>query len=195
MPDGPANPFGVGFCATETVLKTEQQAQRNGNPAKSRIWKVKNPSSLNRMNGAQLCAFASWGLGLYVVLCMVNAGPLACSNWSGSNSSGILVLDRTAGGLEAGTRANATAVCQPQQLAPPPWQICHQGEPLLSIFTVQTGEACCAFVLSLYQNRALEMHAQDTVASGCAAPVGDAICGGRTVPSRVLSAGAQSGGH
>ena len=56
MPDGPANPFGVGFCATETVLKTEQQAQRNGNPAKSRIWKVKNPNSLNRMNGAQLCA-------------------------------------------------------------------------------------------------------------------------------------------
>lgn len=54
MPDGPANPHGVGFCATETLLKTEQQAQRNINAAKSRIWKVKNPSSLNPMNGSQL---------------------------------------------------------------------------------------------------------------------------------------------
>lgn len=51
MPDGPANPYGVGFCATETVLKTKQQAQRNGDAAKSRVWKVVNPASLNPMNG------------------------------------------------------------------------------------------------------------------------------------------------
>lgn len=52
MPDGPANPYGVGFCATETVLKTEQQAQRDVSAAKSRVWKVKNPNSINPMNGA-----------------------------------------------------------------------------------------------------------------------------------------------
>lgn len=52
MPDGPANPHGVGFCATETKLRTELEAQRNGDPVKSRIWKVKNPNVLNPLNGA-----------------------------------------------------------------------------------------------------------------------------------------------
>ncbi len=59
MPDGPANPYGVGFCATETVLKTEQQAQRNGDATKSRIWKVINPNSLNPMNGESFCQIST----------------------------------------------------------------------------------------------------------------------------------------
>lgn len=52
MPDGPANPRGVGFCATETVLRTELEAQCNGNPVKSRVWKVKNPNQ-----SSQRCLF------------------------------------------------------------------------------------------------------------------------------------------
>ena len=51
MPDGPANPYGVGFCATETLLRTEQEAKRNSDFAKSRIWKIKNVNKLNPMNG------------------------------------------------------------------------------------------------------------------------------------------------
>ncbi len=52
MPDGPANPHGVGFCATETLLPTELEAQRSGEPSKSRVWKVKNPNVVNPLNGA-----------------------------------------------------------------------------------------------------------------------------------------------
>lgn len=51
MPDGPANPCGVGICATETILGTELAAQRNGDPSKSRVWKIKNPKVLNPLNG------------------------------------------------------------------------------------------------------------------------------------------------
>jgi Cu2+-containing amine oxidase len=40
MPLGPANPHGVGFVTRETLLETEQQAQRMCAPEKSRAWKV-----------------------------------------------------------------------------------------------------------------------------------------------------------
>ena len=52
LPDGPKNPHGVGFVANETVLRSEKQAQRMGDLNTSRIWKIKNPNSINPLNGA-----------------------------------------------------------------------------------------------------------------------------------------------
>ena len=51
LPDGPANPHGVGFVANETVLRSEKEAQRMGDLNTSRIWKIKNPNSINPLNG------------------------------------------------------------------------------------------------------------------------------------------------
>lgn len=144
MPDGPANPFGVGFCATETVLNTEQQAQRNGNPAKSRIWKVKNPNSLNRMNGAQLCA------AVVRRACMAGRHryrvslSLAVPEFRSEGSYSSLCPDRAASGLEAGAGADAAPVCQPQQLAPPPRQIRHQGGNDPAVIMALASAAACS---------------------------------------------------
>lgn len=41
MPLGPDNPHGIGFVTKETVLETEQQAQRMCAPERSRTWKVR----------------------------------------------------------------------------------------------------------------------------------------------------------
>jgi len=49
--DGPQNPHGVGFVANETVLRSEKEAQRMGDLNTSRIWKIKNPNSINPLNG------------------------------------------------------------------------------------------------------------------------------------------------
>ena len=54
MPLGPDNPYGVGFSADETEFQTEKQAIRMVNPSTSRIWKIKNPSILNKMTGEVL---------------------------------------------------------------------------------------------------------------------------------------------
>ena len=54
MPLGPDNPYGVGFSADETEFQTEKQAIRMVNPSTSRIWKIKNPSKLNKMTGEAL---------------------------------------------------------------------------------------------------------------------------------------------
>ena len=51
MPEGPANPFNVGFIAKETMLRTEQDAIRMADVGKSRYWKIKNPNSINPLNG------------------------------------------------------------------------------------------------------------------------------------------------
>ena len=51
LPDGPRNPHGVGFVANETVLRSEKQAQRMGDLNTSRVWKIKNPNSINPLNG------------------------------------------------------------------------------------------------------------------------------------------------
>ncbi|KAK9817313.1 hypothetical protein WJX72_012521 [[Myrmecia] bisecta] len=51
MPEGPDNPYGVGFKATERDLTTEKEAQRCIDVACSRIWKIKNKHSLNPVNG------------------------------------------------------------------------------------------------------------------------------------------------
>jgi Cu2+-containing amine oxidase len=40
MPLGPRNPHGVGFDVVERVLESEQEAQRNCAPERSRVWKV-----------------------------------------------------------------------------------------------------------------------------------------------------------
>ena len=55
MPLGPDNPYGVGFSADETEFQTEKQAIRMVNPSTSRIWKIKNPSKLNKMTGEAFC--------------------------------------------------------------------------------------------------------------------------------------------
>ena len=51
LPDGPINPHGVGFVAKETVLRSEKEAQRMGDLNTSRVWKIKNPGSVNPLNG------------------------------------------------------------------------------------------------------------------------------------------------
>jgi primary-amine oxidase len=52
MPLGPDNPYGVGFTAIETEFETEQEAIREVDPRRSRVWKIKNPHSLNPITGA-----------------------------------------------------------------------------------------------------------------------------------------------
>ena len=42
---------GVGFCATETEFNTEQEAIREVDPRRSRVWKIKNPHSRNTVTG------------------------------------------------------------------------------------------------------------------------------------------------
>lgn len=54
-PEGPANPFNVGFNATETPLTSELRAKRRVNTETSRIWKVVNHSSRNAVTGGRCC--------------------------------------------------------------------------------------------------------------------------------------------
>jgi primary-amine oxidase len=49
VPTGPRNPYGGGFEMHETVLATEQQAQRNLNLASSRKWIVQSSSARNAL--------------------------------------------------------------------------------------------------------------------------------------------------
>jgi primary-amine oxidase len=46
---GPRNPHGNAFVAEETLLATEQQAQRRVNSATARFWRVVNPGKKNRL--------------------------------------------------------------------------------------------------------------------------------------------------
>src|SRR5438128_853278 len=48
-PLGERNPYGNAFFARETLLTTEQEAQRVIDPLVGRYWKVINPHSRNRM--------------------------------------------------------------------------------------------------------------------------------------------------
>ena len=52
MPLGPDNPHGVGFVATETEFSREQEAIREVDPRRSRVWKIKNEASRNVNTGA-----------------------------------------------------------------------------------------------------------------------------------------------
>ncbi|MEX1006803.1 MAG: primary-amine oxidase [Acidimicrobiia bacterium] len=49
VPTGPENPWGNAFAQQSTRLDTELAAQREVNAATSRVWKVVNPSRLNRL--------------------------------------------------------------------------------------------------------------------------------------------------
>jgi primary-amine oxidase len=49
VPTGPDNPHGNAFVAEETLLSTEQQAQRRVNSATARFWRVVNPNKTNRL--------------------------------------------------------------------------------------------------------------------------------------------------
>lgn len=51
MPPGPKNPFDIGFFHKETELVTEKAAIRDIDPAKSRVWKIKNPHVTNPKTG------------------------------------------------------------------------------------------------------------------------------------------------
>ncbi len=51
MDDGPDNPFGNGFVATETPLLSESEAQRVCSPQTARYWKVSNPASKHPVTG------------------------------------------------------------------------------------------------------------------------------------------------
>jgi primary-amine oxidase len=47
MPPGPDNPLHNGFVAQVTPLRTEQEAQRFVDPARSRTWRIANPHQTN----------------------------------------------------------------------------------------------------------------------------------------------------
>jgi Cu2+-containing amine oxidase len=47
MPAGSDNPYGNGFRVVDTPLTSTHQAQRVADPFKGRVWKIKNPSSIN----------------------------------------------------------------------------------------------------------------------------------------------------
>jgi primary-amine oxidase len=49
VPTGANNPHGNAFVAEETLLATEQEAQRRVNSATARFWRVVNPSKKNRL--------------------------------------------------------------------------------------------------------------------------------------------------
>ena len=49
VPTGPSNPHGNAFVAEETLLGTEQAAQRRVNSATARFWRVVNPNKKNRL--------------------------------------------------------------------------------------------------------------------------------------------------
>ena len=49
VPTGESNPHGNAFVAEETLLATEQQAQRRVNSATARFWRVVNPHKKNRL--------------------------------------------------------------------------------------------------------------------------------------------------
>jgi len=49
VPTGAGNPHGNAIVAEETLLATEQQAQRRVNSATARFWRVANPHKINRL--------------------------------------------------------------------------------------------------------------------------------------------------
>ena len=49
LPAGADNPYGSGFRTRTTPLRNEGEARRNISPERSRVWKVVNPDSRNRL--------------------------------------------------------------------------------------------------------------------------------------------------
>jgi lipoate synthase len=88
MPLGPDNPHGVGFVATETEFCREQEAIREVDPRRSRVWKIKNEASRNVNTG--VCArahapFLSSFLAHASAACM--HAPEACARGSAFGSA------------------------------------------------------------------------------------------------------------
>lgn len=52
MPRSAGNPHGNGFTAQETDLTSTSMAQRLTAPDRARIWKIKNPSTINPVSKA-----------------------------------------------------------------------------------------------------------------------------------------------
>jgi primary-amine oxidase len=48
-PAGPENPFGNAWRSVATAFDTEQQAIRDVDASRSRVWKIVNPQRLNRL--------------------------------------------------------------------------------------------------------------------------------------------------
>lgn len=49
--DPVTNPYGNAFRAKYTPLQSEKQAQRDVSPQTARSWSIRNPTSLNPVNG------------------------------------------------------------------------------------------------------------------------------------------------
>eukprot|EP01023_Acetabularia_acetabulum_P066619 TRINITY_DN9016_c0_g2_i1.p1 TRINITY_DN9016_c0_g2~~TRINITY_DN9016_c0_g2_i1.p1 ORF type:complete len:714 (+),score=119.60 TRINITY_DN9016_c0_g2_i1:60-2201(+) len=60
------NPWGNGFKTVETILTTEQEAQRVTSASKNRIWRIVNPNQLNPITGDPIayCLMPSVGQSL-----------------------------------------------------------------------------------------------------------------------------------
>jgi primary-amine oxidase len=67
IPNKDGNPLGHGFAMTETLFKTEKQAQRQVNAPTARSWKIVNPSVLNELGQPSA----------YMLMPMGNAAPYA----------------------------------------------------------------------------------------------------------------------
>jgi primary-amine oxidase len=52
VPTGPDNPYGNAFKTKETTLHSVATAKRLIAPEKARIWKIKNPHVLNKVQTA-----------------------------------------------------------------------------------------------------------------------------------------------
>jgi primary-amine oxidase len=52
MPEGPDNEYANGFRSVATALDSETTARRDVDPARSRTWRITNPSSTNRLGDA-----------------------------------------------------------------------------------------------------------------------------------------------
>ena len=78
LPPGPDNPYGNGAVAIESDLTTVHGAQRVIAPEKGRVWKFKNPASLNPVTGAprlRPCCFGGRGGGAVHINCLSASKP------------------------------------------------------------------------------------------------------------------------
>lgn len=139
---------GVGFCATETEFNTEQEAIREVDPRRSRVWKIKNPHSRNSVTGKPVVSAdteiapdkgsSTVGINTTLLAFLGHVGDSvpACM-WAARDSGGMSAACwwcRCASGLQAGSCAHAAPVCAPEQRARAPRRLRHQaavGDALL----------------------------------------------------------------
>ena len=115
MPLGPRNPHGVGFDVVERVLESEQEAQRNCAPERSRVWKVGPPAQLACLVHTITLPFALrlWGFvaaSSRIDRPVLNRPPLwlpVCP--AGAEPQRAQPRHRQAGGMEAHARLTEPA--------------------------------------------------------------------------------------